>query len=65
MKNKVILSLIVAVALLVLAACGGQTSDEPFVIGAIPDQDPEKLQREYSRLADYLSEGCTVVQFCS
>ena len=27
---------------------------QPFVTGAIPDQDPEKLQRLYSKLADYL-----------
>lgn len=31
------------------------TSSEPFVIGAIPDQDPEKLQRLYGDLADYLT----------
>lgn len=31
-----------------------QTQVEPFVTGAIPDQDPEKLQRLYSKLADYL-----------
>jgi phosphonate transport system substrate-binding protein len=29
---------------------------KPFVIGAIPDQDPEKLQRLYSKLAAYLSK---------
>lgn len=28
---------------------------EPLSIGAIPDQDPEKLQRLYSKLTDYLS----------
>lgn len=28
--------------------------EEPFFIGAIPDQDPEKLQRLYGVLADYL-----------
>lgn len=49
--------LICLFSLLFLAACGGETtSDEPFVISAIPDQDPELLQREYGRLADYLSE---------
>lgn len=43
---------------LLLAACVGQTEDEvePFVISAIPDQDPELLQRGYVKLADYLSE---------
>ncbi len=44
---------------LLLAACGGATSPsatrtKPFVIGAIPDQDPEKLQRLYGKLAAYL-----------
>lgn len=55
------------VFLLPLAACGSNTnpaassgdaqtseSTQPFVTGAIPDQDPEKLQRLYGKLADYL-----------
>jgi phosphonate transport system substrate-binding protein len=29
---------------------------QPFVTGAIPDQDPEKLQRLYGKLAEYLSQ---------
>lgn len=52
---------------LLLSACaqapavGGSTSSqsattEPFVIGAIPDQDPEKLQRLYGTLATYLQQ---------
>ena len=46
-----------------MVACSGNSSsdsDEPFVIGAIPDQDPEKLQRLYGSLADYLSEELDV-----
>ncbi len=35
---------------------GGISSDRPFVTGAIPDQDPEKLQRLYQKLTDYLSK---------
>lgn len=31
-------------------------SDVPLKIGAIPDQDPEKLQRLYGTVADYLEE---------
>lgn len=31
-----------------------QTATQPLVAGAIPDQDPEKLQRLYARLSDYL-----------
>ena len=31
------------------------SSDKPFVIGAIPDQDPEILQRRFELLASYLS----------
>jgi phosphonate transport system substrate-binding protein len=51
--------------LLPLAACSpnsnsvssgsGETATEPLVTGAIPDQDPEKLQRLNSKLAEYLS----------
>lgn len=32
------------------------TEVQPLIAGAIPDQDPEKLQRLYGLLADYLSE---------
>ncbi len=35
-------------------------STVPLSVGAIPDQDPEKLQRLYSKLADYLSEALGV-----
>ncbi len=46
---------------ILFTACGGsgQTVSEgaePFVISAIPDQDPEKLQRRYGLLTDYLEE---------
>mgnify|MGYP006279841683 CR=1 FL=1 len=38
-----------------LPACGGgEEQTEPFTIGAIPDQDPEVLQRLYGTLSDYL-----------
>lgn len=48
---------------IVLASCSPAgppqaTSNEelrPFVVGAIPDQDPEKLQRRFGLLAAYLS----------
>ncbi|MGC9524797.1 MAG: putative selenate ABC transporter substrate-binding protein [Limnospira sp.] len=52
-----------AVLMLSLAACsqgsqtqnnpGGENAD-PLVVGAIPDQDPQKLQRQYEKLATYL-----------
>lgn len=55
-----------ALSVLLLAACGGGAADSPtgakpattstFTIGAIPDQDPEKLQRLYGAVANYLSE---------
>jgi phosphonate transport system substrate-binding protein len=31
-----------------------ESATQPFITGAIPDQDPEKLQRLYGKLADYL-----------
>jgi len=46
--------------LLPLSACNSTTNNstdiQPLVTGAIPDQDPEKLQRLYSSLADYLEQ---------
>ncbi|MEB3337053.1 MAG: putative selenate ABC transporter substrate-binding protein [Leptolyngbyaceae bacterium] len=50
------------VSVLFLAACApsptslpaSPTAVLPFTTGAIPDQDPEKLQRLYGKLADYL-----------
>ena len=49
------------VALLLLAGCSAAPKEQesviqrPLVISAIPDQDPEKLQRLYESLASYLS----------
>ncbi|HEX9925800.1 MAG TPA: putative selenate ABC transporter substrate-binding protein [Anaerolineae bacterium] len=57
--KKIIVLCLVLVSLLLLAACGQaaatQEEAEPFVIGAIPDQDPEVLQRQFSLVATYLS----------
>jgi phosphonate transport system substrate-binding protein len=55
--------------LLPLAACSPSTSGnsgtgakevKPLVTGAIPDQDPEKLQRQYTKLASYLQKELNV-----
>lgn len=57
------------VLLLPLAACAntsrtvavdGATQTKPLMTGAIPDQDPEKLQRQYTKLADYLQKELKV-----
>jgi phosphonate transport system substrate-binding protein len=61
MNTRILCSTLVAL-LLPLAACApspnpsesNRNLSEPFVTGAIPDQDPEKLQRLYGNLADYL-----------
>ncbi|MEL6983552.1 MAG: putative selenate ABC transporter substrate-binding protein, partial [Actinomycetota bacterium] len=57
---------------LIAASCGGDDSDdtatagddasssEVLRIGAIPDQEPERLQRTYGLLSDYLSESLGV-----
>lgn len=37
------------------SASSAEALAEPLTVGAIPDQDPEKLQRLYGKLADYLS----------
>jgi len=41
--------------LIVTVPSYAEDKSKPFTIGAIPDQDPEKLQRLYSKLADYLT----------
>lgn len=62
--------ILVMTSAIVATACapvGATTSAEkpnrPFTISTIPDQDPEKLQRLYGTLADYLSTelGVSVV----
>lgn len=63
--KKVALSCLLLL-LLPLAACspkligssptGGGTEAKPLAIGAIPDQDPQKLQRQYDKLASYLQK---------
>ena len=55
-----LLTLLIAIVL-VASACGGSddssaSSGDTLTIGAIPDQDPEILARNYDLLADYLSE---------
>ncbi len=59
---------VAALVLLLVTACGGGTgsaggTDRVLTISAIPDQDPEKLQRLYGQVSDYLGEqlGVTVV----
>ncbi len=58
------ISLLSIMLLLLLAVCSSAINEsaaessaevQPFVIGAIPDQDPEKLQRRFGLLADYLT----------
>ncbi|MEI2578819.1 putative selenate ABC transporter substrate-binding protein [Scytonema sp. PRP1] len=55
--------------LLPLTACSSSTTGtsgtgakevKPLVTGAIPDQDPEKLQRQYTKLASYLQKELNV-----
>lgn len=56
--KKILLSGLL-VTLLSLGACSDSDNyennfEQPFTTGAIPDQDPEKLQRLYGKLANYL-----------
>ncbi len=64
-SKKVLLSGLLLL-LLPLTACSpnptgshtttGGTETKPLVTGAIPDQDPQKLQRQYDKLASYLQK---------
>lgn len=61
-KRRLLTGLISFGFVLPLLACGTPTATEdattlpPLQVGAIPDQDPEKVQRLYEILATYLSE---------
>lgn len=54
MKKWFAFSLLFTILLAACAQAGASQNVEPFVIGAIPDQDPEKLQRRFGLLAEYL-----------
>jgi phosphonate transport system substrate-binding protein len=68
MKKSIALGLLLV--LLPLAACSpnisqtgatrSTTQTQPLAVGAIPDQDPEKLQRQYTKLASYLEKELNV-----
>jgi len=63
---KKVLCTALLLLLLPLAACSSDTSGtsattgntqiKPLMTGAIPDQDPQKLQRQYTKLAAYLEK---------
>jgi phosphonate transport system substrate-binding protein len=65
--RKAILAILVPVVMLATSGCGGPAQStrptqastgatEPLFISAIPDQDPEQLQRLYGAVASYLSK---------
>lgn len=61
MKRTVCASLLLVLALVACTPGTNSTQEsgattQPLVTGAIPDQDPEKLQRQYSKLAAYLEK---------
>lgn len=65
MVRSVLRGVALAVLAVVLAACGNAPGDpggneRALSIGAIPDQDPQKLQRQYGKLSDYLSKRLDV-----
>ncbi len=59
--NKIFIFGLLLISAMAVAACSSsqaapQKEADPFIIGAIPDQDPEKLQRQFDLLANYLRE---------
>jgi phosphonate transport system substrate-binding protein len=56
MKQVFIVSFVLSILLAACAPNPGDQDSQAFVIGAIPDQDPELLQRRFGLLADYLSD---------
>ena len=60
MKRVLILGFVLSILLVACAPSKGDQDTAPFVIGAIPDQDPDLLQRRFGILADYLKEELNV-----
>lgn len=62
MSSRVVIVALAAIVLMV-AGCGGQASgdtDRTLTISAIPDQDPQELQRLYGVVADQLGRDLGV-----
>lgn len=56
MKKVFFIGLVLSVLLVACAPAAAEQEVEPFVIGAIPDQDPDLLQRRFGLLSEYLNE---------
>ena len=66
-RRSVVTGIFSSLLAITLLSCGSERADqsrgaasvsndvEPLSVGAIPDQDPEKLQRLYDQLTNYLS----------
>ena len=62
-KNKFFLAGALLLTLSLVACSSNLNQEEtipPLVVGGIPDQDPDKLQRQYQQLAEYLSSKLDV-----
>ena len=62
LRRRLLTSVLFCLGLLTAVGCGNSANQPagqappPLTVGAIPDQDPEQLQRLYGLLVDYLSE---------
>jgi phosphonate transport system substrate-binding protein len=56
MKKVFFIGLVLSIILVACAPAAAEQEVEPFVIGAIPDQDPDLLQRRFGLLSEYLNE---------
>ena len=56
MFRKLFFVLSLSLLTVVLAGCGGGSSDETLRVGLIPNQNPEEVEAQYQPLEDYLAE---------
>ena len=56
MVRKFFIVIAVSALTLVVAGCGGSSSDEALRVGLIPNQNPEEVEAQYKPLEDYLSK---------
>jgi phosphonate transport system substrate-binding protein len=56
MKKVFFIGLVLSIILVACAPAAAEQEVETFVIGAIPDQDPDLLQHRFGLLSEYLNE---------
>ena len=56
MFRRLFVMFMISALAMVIAGCGGSSSDESLQVGLIPNQNPEEVEAQYQPLEDYLKK---------